>query len=355
MAQQNPKRTMPRVDLIRYQDRKEAQKYVESLSRKPSPDDIESFSSRDEQVPAGLVLVTASDAQLMFRVGDVLDDSEDQEWQPRRHAAILALLDDYFEMMDKTLRALLAHGVFGLADDAEHRIDYNELAEYHSCSDAVKRMVERLPKSERPRVTLNLDEHDATLSGSSDSAGGKVEVRLVNSETHRPAVGADVTMVEPSRHFETRMTDEDGRANFKIVSGKSLLLFQFERTWRLVLQSQFSNLSIVKRGPLVLDPVRNACTWSGSPLALNSIEFIILETWGRGSVDSTDQLVDALSGEFRALVSAYLYVTIRPHIERLSEKIRFAGGTLTEGHPLAPSDEVDNVTSNNLIKWLREA
>ncbi len=77
---------------------------------------------------------------------------------------------------------------------------------------------------------------------------------------------------------------------------------------------------VVKRGKLVLDPNRHACSWDGQPVRLTVTEFLILESLARrpGFVKSRDQLMDAAYDD-------QIYVddrTIDSHIKRLRKKFR---------------------------------
>ncbi|AVM73050.1 response regulator transcription factor [Magnetospirillum gryphiswaldense] len=80
-----------------------------------------------------------------------------------------------------------------------------------------------------------------------------------------------------------------------------------------------ANAAIV-RGPLVLDPGRHICTWSGKQVDLTVTEFLILKSLASrpGHVKNRDQLIDAAYGES-------IYVddrTIDSHIKRLRKKFR---------------------------------
>jgi two-component system response regulator ChvI len=80
------------------------------------------------------------------------------------------------------------------------------------------------------------------------------------------------------------------------------------------------NDTIVRRGDLVLDPVRHMCTWREDEVTLTVTEFLILEALAQrpGHVKSRDQLMDAAYGE-------NIYVddrTIDSHIKRLRKKFR---------------------------------
>jgi two-component system response regulator ChvI len=80
--------------------------------------------------------------------------------------------------------------------------------------------------------------------------------------------------------------------------------------------------SIVRRGDLVIDPIRHMCSWRGKEVTLTVTEFLILEALAQrpGHVKSRDQLMDAAYGE-------NIYVddrTIDSHIKRLRKKFRDA-------------------------------
>ncbi|MGB3455208.1 MAG: response regulator transcription factor [Litorimonas sp.] len=77
---------------------------------------------------------------------------------------------------------------------------------------------------------------------------------------------------------------------------------------------------IIRRGKLVLDPNRHACTWKDGEVRLTVTEFLILEALARrpGYVKSRDQLMDAAYDD-------QIYVddrTIDSHIKRLRKKFR---------------------------------
>ena len=79
---------------------------------------------------------------------------------------------------------------------------------------------------------------------------------------------------------------------------------------------------VMRRGDLVLDPVRHLCTWKGDEVNLTVTEFLIVESLARhpGHVKNRDQLIDAAYGE-------NIYVddrTIDSHIKRLRRKFREA-------------------------------
>ncbi len=80
--------------------------------------------------------------------------------------------------------------------------------------------------------------------------------------------------------------------------------------------------SAVRRGDLVLDPIRHLCTWREREVTLTVTEFLILEALAQrpGHVKSRDQLMDTAYGE-------NIYVddrTIDSHIKRLRKKFRDA-------------------------------
>ena len=77
---------------------------------------------------------------------------------------------------------------------------------------------------------------------------------------------------------------------------------------------------IIRRGKLVLDPNRHACSWDGNAVRLTVTEFLILESLAKrpGYVKSRDQLMDAAYDD-------QIYVddrTIDSHIKRLRKKFR---------------------------------
>ncbi len=77
---------------------------------------------------------------------------------------------------------------------------------------------------------------------------------------------------------------------------------------------------VIRRGKLVLDPNRHACSWDGNPVRLTVTEFLILESLAKrpGYVKSRDQLMDAAYDD-------QIYVddrTIDSHIKRLRKKFR---------------------------------
>lgn len=77
---------------------------------------------------------------------------------------------------------------------------------------------------------------------------------------------------------------------------------------------------VIRRGKLVLDPNRHACSWDGEPIRLTVTEFLIIEALARrpGYVKSRDQLMDAAYDD-------QVYVddrTIDSHVKRLRKKFR---------------------------------
>ncbi|MBT3909953.1 MAG: response regulator transcription factor [Rhodospirillaceae bacterium] len=77
---------------------------------------------------------------------------------------------------------------------------------------------------------------------------------------------------------------------------------------------------VMRRGEMVLDPVRHLCTWKGGEVNLTVTEFLIVESLARrpGHVKNRDQLIDAAYGE-------NIYVddrTIDSHIKRLRRKFK---------------------------------
>ncbi len=77
---------------------------------------------------------------------------------------------------------------------------------------------------------------------------------------------------------------------------------------------------VIKRGSLVLDPNRHACSWKGEPVRLTVTEFLILHALALrpGYVKSRDNLMDAAYDD-------QIYVddrTIDSHIKRLRKKFR---------------------------------
>ncbi len=77
---------------------------------------------------------------------------------------------------------------------------------------------------------------------------------------------------------------------------------------------------VIKRGSLVLDPNRHACSWKGEPVRLTVTEFLILHALANrpGYVKSRDNLMDIAYDD-------QVYVddrTIDSHIKRLRKKFR---------------------------------
>ena len=77
---------------------------------------------------------------------------------------------------------------------------------------------------------------------------------------------------------------------------------------------------VIRRGKLVLDSNRHACSWDGQSVRLTVTEFLILEALAKrpGYVKSRDQLMDAAYDD-------QIYVddrTIDSHIKRLRKKFR---------------------------------
>lgn len=78
--------------------------------------------------------------------------------------------------------------------------------------------------------------------------------------------------------------------------------------------------NVIRRGQLLLDPNRHACSWNGDAVKLTVTEFLILEALAKrpGYVKSRDQLMDAAYDD-------QIYVddrTIDSHIKRLRKKFR---------------------------------
>lgn len=77
---------------------------------------------------------------------------------------------------------------------------------------------------------------------------------------------------------------------------------------------------VMRRGKLILDAERHACSWEGASVRLTVTEFLILESLAKrpGYVKSRDQLMDAAYDD-------QIYVddrTIDSHIKRLRKKFR---------------------------------
>ena len=76
----------------------------------------------------------------------------------------------------------------------------------------------------------------------------------------------------------------------------------------------------IQRGPLMMDPLRHACTWNGKGVTLTVTEFLILQALASrpGFVKSRDHLMDAAYDD-------QIYVddrTIDSHIKRIRKKFR---------------------------------
>jgi len=76
----------------------------------------------------------------------------------------------------------------------------------------------------------------------------------------------------------------------------------------------------LRRGDLVLDPIRHLCTWKDREVNLTVTEFLLVESLARrpGHVKNRDQLIDAAYGE-------NIYVddrTIDSHVKRLRRKFK---------------------------------
>ena len=77
---------------------------------------------------------------------------------------------------------------------------------------------------------------------------------------------------------------------------------------------------VIRRGSLLLDTNRHACSWKGEPVRLTVTEFLILQALAKrpGYVKSRDNLMDAAYDD-------QIYVddrTIDSHIKRLRKKFR---------------------------------
>lgn len=77
---------------------------------------------------------------------------------------------------------------------------------------------------------------------------------------------------------------------------------------------------VLRRGELLLDPVRHVCTWKGQEVSLTVTEFLLVQSLARrpGHVKSRDQLIDAAYGE-------HIYIddrTIDSHIKRMRRKFK---------------------------------
>ncbi len=78
--------------------------------------------------------------------------------------------------------------------------------------------------------------------------------------------------------------------------------------------------AVIRRGQLLLDPNRHACSWKGEPVRLTVTEFLILHALAKrpGYVKSRDNLMDVAYDD-------QVYVddrTIDSHIKRLRKKFR---------------------------------
>jgi len=78
--------------------------------------------------------------------------------------------------------------------------------------------------------------------------------------------------------------------------------------------------AVIRRGQLLLDPNRHACSWKGEPIRLTVTEFLILYALAKrpGFVKSRDNLMDIAYDD-------QVYVddrTIDSHIKRLRKKFR---------------------------------
>ncbi|PHS35024.1 MAG: DNA-binding response regulator [Robiginitomaculum sp.] len=78
--------------------------------------------------------------------------------------------------------------------------------------------------------------------------------------------------------------------------------------------------AVIRRGQLLLDPNRHACSWKGEPIRLTVTEFLILHALAKrpGYVKSRDNLMDVAYDD-------QVYVddrTIDSHIKRLRKKFR---------------------------------
>ncbi|NQV46946.1 MAG: response regulator transcription factor [Rhodospirillaceae bacterium] len=79
-------------------------------------------------------------------------------------------------------------------------------------------------------------------------------------------------------------------------------------------------MNMLKRGDLVMDPIRHKCTWRDKEVILTVTEFLLLQALAKnpGHVKNRDQLIDAAYGE-------NIYVddrTIDSHIKRVRKKFR---------------------------------
>ncbi|PHQ60631.1 MAG: DNA-binding response regulator [Robiginitomaculum sp.] len=83
---------------------------------------------------------------------------------------------------------------------------------------------------------------------------------------------------------------------------------------------QVGDDAVIRRGQLLLDPNRHACSWKGEPIRLTVTEFLILYALAKrpGFVKSRDNLMDIAYDD-------QVYVddrTIDSHIKRLRKKFR---------------------------------
>ena len=83
---------------------------------------------------------------------------------------------------------------------------------------------------------------------------------------------------------------------------------------------QAGDETVIRRGQLLLDPNRHACSWKGEPIRLTVTEFLILYALAKrpGFVKSRDNLMDIAYDD-------QVYVddrTIDSHIKRLRKKFR---------------------------------
>ena len=83
-----------------------------------------------------------------------------------------------------------------------------------------------------------------------------------------------------------------------------------------------TDIKMLERGPLRLDPERHTCTWNGEAVTLTVTEFLILQALASrpGIVKSRDSLMDVAYDE-------EVYVddrTVDSHVKRLRKKFRAA-------------------------------
>jgi len=76
---------------------------------------------------------------------------------------------------------------------------------------------------------------------------------------------------------------------------------------------------LVKRGKLVIDPGRHACTWDANPVALTVTEFLLLQALAQrlGAIKSRDALTHAAYDEIHVQER-----NIDSHIKRLRKKFK---------------------------------